>query len=246
MSEPHQELGLLSPWMNAAGSLGFSPGPAWSWPEPAGAFLTNPISYRPRSPAEGRALVQYPGGFLLHTGLPNPGFQAVLRQYADRWARSRLPVWVHLFSNTPEELYQMVRTLEETEGVAAIEFGLAPFARPEAAFELIHAAVGELPVIVNFPLTLLNEDWLEKLPAYGIAAVSLGAPRGSLIDPIGRLVSGRLYGPGLLPLVMRTVAIASRAGVPVIGGCGVRTLANGEDLLAAGAAAVQLDSPLWF
>lgn len=245
MDAPYREIGLSSPWLNAAGFLGFAPGGQWSWAEPAGAFVTNPISYRPRVVADGRALVPFRGGFLLHTGLPNPGFQAVLRRQAERWARSRLPVWVHLFSKDADELFRMVRTLEETDGVAAIELGLPPFARPETTFPLIDVAVGELPLILNFPLTLLSEEWLEELPARGVTAISIGTPRGTLLDSQGRLVSGRLYGPALLPFAVRAVAIASRSGLPVIGGCGVNRVEDGELLLAAGAAAVQLDAPLW-
>lgn len=245
MDAPYRDLGLLSPWLNAAGFLGHAPGGPWAWPESPGAFVTSPISYRPRSVADGRTFVPFRGGFLLHTGLPNPGFQTVIRRQSERWARSRVPVWVHLFSKDADELYRMVRTLEEMDGIAAIELGLAPFARPESTFPLVDAAVGELPLVLNFPLTLLSDEWLEELPARGVAALSLGAPRGTLLDSMGRLVSGRLYGPALLPFAVRAVAIASRSGLPVIGGCGINRLADGELLLAAGATAVQIDTPLW-
>ncbi|HZW05170.1 MAG TPA: hypothetical protein VFF68_14655 [Anaerolineaceae bacterium] len=245
MSADFRDLGLHSPWLNASGFLGFAPGGNWSWPEPAGGFVTNPISLHPRTPADGRNFVPYSGGFLLHTGLPNPGFQAVLRQQADRWARSRQPVWVHLLTKQADELFRMVRILEELDGIAAIELGLPPFATPENTFPLIDAAVGELPLILNFPLTLLSDAWLEELPARGVAAISLGAPRGTLVDRSGRMVSGRLYGPALLPFAARAVAIASRSGLPVVGGCGINRPTDGELLLAAGASAVQIDTPLW-
>ncbi|HPO58121.1 MAG TPA: hypothetical protein PLV53_04675, partial [Anaerolineaceae bacterium] len=113
------------------------------------------------------------------------------------------------------------------------------------AFELVTAAVGELMVVVDFPLTLFNENWLDDLPAYGVSAVCLSAPRGTLLDEQGRLVSGRLYGPALLPLAYRSLSVARRAGLPVIVGAGVSRVEDGRGLLAAGAAAVQLDSVLW-
>jgi dihydroorotate dehydrogenase (NAD+) catalytic subunit len=246
MNAQFQDLGLLSPWLNAAGTLGFSPGAnAWPWPEPAGGFVTNPVSLRPRHAAEGRACIPYAGGFLLHTGLPNPGLGNVLRLHADRWDRSRIPVWVYLLSNDPQELHQMMRTLEEVEGVAAIEVGIPPFAGPQQAFQLVDAAAGEKPVIINFPLTILSEAWLEELPEHGAFAISLGPPRGTLLDSHGRLVSGRIYGPALMPLLFRAISVAKRSGIPVIAGCGVHSLQDGNRLLTAGAAAVMLDSVLW-
>jgi dihydroorotate dehydrogenase (NAD+) catalytic subunit len=243
--EPFRELGLYTPWMNASGTLGFLPNQPWNWPEPQGGFVTNPVSLKPRSPAEGRVLVPFAGGFLMHTGLPNPGLSAVLRQSASRWARSKIPVWVQLLSNDPEELHRMVLALEEVEGVAAVVVGIHPLAERRQAFELVTAAVGELMVVVDFPLTLFNENWLEDLPAYGVSAVCLSAPRGTLLDEQGRLVSGRLYGPALLPLAYRSLSVARRAGLPVIVGAGVSRVEDGRGLLAAGAAAVQLDSVLW-
>jgi len=93
------DLELCSTWLNAASTLGFAP-PAegWNWPEMQGGFVTNPVSLNPRTPAEARAVLPYPGGCLLHTGLPNPGLKAVLRKFAERWARGSLPVWVHLLA----------------------------------------------------------------------------------------------------------------------------------------------------
>ncbi len=102
------DLELSSPWLNAAGALGFAPGAdGWSWPEMQGGFVTNPVSANPRTPAETRAALSYPGGSLLHSGLPNPGLKGVLRKYAERWARSSLPVWVHLLGDGPEEIHRM-------------------------------------------------------------------------------------------------------------------------------------------
>ncbi|MGD0003096.1 MAG: hypothetical protein ABSE06_02575 [Anaerolineaceae bacterium] len=239
-----QGLELRSPWLNAAGSLGFTPPEKWGWSEPMGAFVTNPVSLFTRTPAEERAVIPFPGGFLLHSGLPNPGLKGLLAG-ARRWQRAAAPVWVHLIGDTPEEIERMVRAMEGLEAVSAIELGIAPQAEPEQALRLAQAGVGELPLVVNFPLTAAGEAWVDKLAGLGASAVSLGAPRGLLPGANGKLTGGRLYGPAILPLALAAVHALRRQALPVIAGGGVYRKADGEALLAAGTTAVQLDSVLW-
>jgi dihydroorotate dehydrogenase (NAD+) catalytic subunit len=238
-----QDLDFRSPWLNAAGSLGYSPPETWAWSEPIGAFITNPVSLFPRTPAEERAVIRFPGGFLLHSGLPNPGLKGLLAG-ARRWERAAVPLWVHIFGDTPEEIEHVVRALESQEVVSAIELGIGPRVDPDLAINLVRAGVGELPLVVNFPLTAVSEGWVDKLAGLGASAVSLGAPRG-LLPKGSKLIAGRLYGPAILPLALAAVHALRRQPLPVIAGGGVYRKADGEALLAAGAVAVQLDSVLW-
>ncbi|NUM45002.1 MAG: hypothetical protein HUU38_09865 [Anaerolineales bacterium] len=227
-----------SPLWNAAGTLGFALPKRSPFSTGLGAFVTNPISWGPRTPAHGPRLVTYPGGVLLHTGLPNPGFRAVLRQFAGQWARSPLPVIVHLVAESPETVQRMVRQLEEVEGVAGIELGLPPDADPAYLTELLHAARGELPLIVR-----LSPE--EDVPLPQPEVISLGAPRGTLPGAEGVWVQGRLMGPGLFPLSLHAARKWHARGIPFIAGGGVYHPTQAEALLAAGAAAVQLDLCLW-
>jgi dihydroorotate dehydrogenase (NAD+) catalytic subunit len=241
-----QPLDFRSPWLNAAGSLGYAlrPTESWAWSEPIGAFITNPVSLYPRTPAEERAVIPFPGGFLLHSGLPNPGLKGLLKG-ARLWEDSPVPLWVHIIGDTPEEIEHMVRVLESYESVSAIELGIGPQAGPELTLKLARAAVGELPLVVNFPLTAAEEGWVDKLAGLGVSAVSLGAPRGLLPGASGKLIAGRLYGPAIFPLALAALRSLRRQPLPVIAGGGVYRKADGEACLAAGAAAVQLDSVLW-
>src|SRR5512139_417108 len=100
---PKNDLTLATPLMNAAGSLGFAPDTrAGIDLARLGLFITNPISLKARVPAHGERFLSYPGGFLLHTGHPNPGFREVIKRNAAHWARSSLPVVVHLLAETPD------------------------------------------------------------------------------------------------------------------------------------------------
>lgn len=238
-------LDLPSPWLNAAGMLGFTPpAQAWNWPRPQGAFITNPISLKARQPAGHRALIPFPGGVLLHSDLPNPGLRRVLREHASAWRRASLPVWPHLFGE-PEEIAAMVRILEEVEGVAALEISIPLQAGREEAAALLRAARGELPLVACLPLQLAHAAWLAELGSAGASALHLDAPRGALPDARGSLVRGRLYGAGLLPQVLEGLQAAQKTGLPVLVGGGIENPADGELLLRAGALGVAVDVALW-
>jgi dihydroorotate dehydrogenase len=245
MSASKQDLDLKSPWINAAGMQGFRPPKEWAWPEPQGAFVTNPVSLARRTPAEARACLPYPGGFLLHTGLANPGLREVLKQQTSRWMHSSAPVWLSLLADGPDDLARMVRMLDGHEEITAVEVGFPPQAAPRDCLSMVEAAVGDLPVVACLPLTSAGEPWLKNLAAAGASALSLGSPRGTLVGPEGRQVSGRMYGPSLFPLALAALKAALPTGLPVIAGGGVYRIEEGQTLLSSGAWAVQLDAVLW-
>lgn len=228
----------VSPLLNAAGTLGFALPKRSPFQTLLGAFVTNPISWGPRTPAQGTRLMPYPGGVLLHTGLPNPGFRQVLRQFASLWGRMTLPVIVHLLAERPDDLQRMVRQLEEVEGVAGIEIGVPPEADSAYLTEILAAARGELPLILR-----LSPD--AGLPPILPDAVSLAPPRGTLPGMGSAFVSGRLLGPGMLPMALYAVRAWQDAGVPILAGGGVSHPTQADAFLTAGAAAVQLDLCLW-
>ena len=59
-----QDLTFSTPYMNAAGTLGFAPDYRAPVPwDSSGAFVTNPLSLRARKPTTNPALIENPGGF---------------------------------------------------------------------------------------------------------------------------------------------------------------------------------------
>jgi dihydroorotate dehydrogenase len=233
------------PLMNAAGSLGFSPDlhNLMDWSR-LGAFITNPVSLTPRTPAHGNRFTEFPGGLLLHTGYPNPGINQVMRQYAAHWRRSPIPVFVHLLARNPDEVAAMTRRLELVEGVMGLEVGVDSDSSVDLVTTLAQAAYGELPVIIRLPM----EHCIELAKAAintGAAAISLAPPRGAYPAVGSELVRGRLYGPAILPLALKMVHELSQLGIPVIGAGGVYSQQHANAMLAEGALAVQLDSVFW-
>ena len=247
-----RDLYFSKPLMNAAGSLGFAPDPRTGMPFVSfGAFVTNPLSLRPRHPTAKPQIIEYPGGFLLHTGLPNPGFNSAIRKYASRWDKSELPVIVHLMADRPEETQRMVRMLESQENVMAAELGFAPLLAGDIILLTLEMCLGEVPLIFSLPVEqVLNLG--PRLVQEGAQAISISAPRGALPLPTttapsksGELTTGRLYGPSLFPRTLETVYSAAKLGLPIIGAGGVWSKENADAMLSTGALAVQLDAVMW-
>jgi dihydroorotate dehydrogenase (NAD+) catalytic subunit len=242
-----RDLYFSKPLMNAAGSLGFAPDTrACISFDSFGAFVTNPFSLRPRVPAAKPEILEYPGGFLLHSGLPNPGFRTGMKRYASRWDKSNLPIIVHLMADRPEETQRMVQMLEMHENVMAAELGFAPLLADDILLLTLEMCRGELPLIFSLPV----EQVLSlgpRLIQEGAQAISISAPRGALPLPPSPspLITGRLYGPSLFPRALETVYSAAKLGLPVIGAGGVWTKENAEAMLSVGALAAQVDAALW-
>ena len=264
-----RDLYFSKPLMNGAGSLGFVPDPrAGIALESFGAFVTNPFSLRPRKPAAKPEVIEYPGGFLFHSGLPNPGLNTGLKNYSAKWSRSDLPIIVHLMADRPEETQKMVRSLEIQENVMAVELGFAPLLANDIILLTLEMCLGELPLIFSLPV----EQVLSlgpRLIQEGAQAISIATPRGTLpLSPFpshrfdyaqaalttvpmlsgsekGELITGRLYGPSIFPRTLETVYSAAKLGLPIIGAGGVWSKEHADAMLSAGALAVQVDAALW-
>ena len=240
-----RDLYFSKPLMNASGSLGFTPDTRTGVSlEPFGAFVTNPFSLRPRLPAAKPELIEYPGGFLLHTGLPNPGMNAGLKKYSAKWSRADLPIIVHLMADRPEETQRMVRMLESQENVMAAELGFAPLLADDIILLTLDMCVGELPLIFSLPIEQVLSLGPRLMQA-GAQAISISAPRGALATDSTSLITGRLYGPSLFPQTLETVSNAAKLGLPIIGSGGIWSKENADAMLSAGALAVQVDAALW-
>ncbi|HEX9720564.1 MAG TPA: HisA/HisF-related TIM barrel protein [Ramlibacter sp.] len=242
-------LALKSPVLNAAGTLGFADEYAGLIDfSLLGAFVTNPITARPRTPARGEHARQFDGGVLIHTGLPNPGIGEAVRHHARRWARLACPVVVHLAATMPEEVAAGIERLEALENVAGVEIGLRDDVEAAEAEALLAAAarLASLPVLARLPL-LAAEKLAGAAARAGVQAVVVGGPpRGALPTPEGGWLAGRVYGPAVLPLALQAVrAVAGRLDLPVIGAGGIHRAEDAQAMLQAGAVAVQIDSAAW-
>lgn len=243
-------LALANPVMSAAGCFGF--GPEYVHlvaAESLGAVVVGPVTARPRQGAEPPRMVPISGGVLLHTGLANPGIAAVVRRYARALACVPVPVIVHVAGTSPDEAASCCRRLSSVEAVAGIELGLPDTVDPGEVADITQAActVASRPLIVRLPLS--SADALcEVAVEAGADALTVSAPpRGTVWHASsGRFVTGRLYGPYVLPQAIRALRrVAELVSLPLIGCGGVHSAEDALALLRAGAVAVQIDAALW-
>lgn len=250
---PRHKHGLLlnNPVLNAAGTLGFSHEyRGLVDPRCLGAFVTNPLTFRPRTPARPPNVVVTADGVLVHTGLPNPGVSAALRHWDREWRRLGVPVIAHLAATSPGETARSLALFERANGVGGIELGLRDDIEPAEAGQLVREALGGQPLIVRLPLARAAE-LAPTMAQAGADALTVGAPpRGAAVvagDEVGRSVAGRLYGPGQFEAALKAVAAVAALGLglPLIGAGGLYRLEDVRAMLAAGAVAVQVDAAAW-
>lgn len=238
------EIGLLTPWMNVAGFLGYLPPARTEFEAELAAFVPPVLTLQQRLPAENRALLQHSGGFLLHNALPNPGMLAAVKQYAKKWTKVKVPVWLQLFVENENEAAQMSAIADELENVLAVQVELPLRTSNKTRLAILNAAKGEKPLLAVLPAPEVERELLVGCAGLGVSGVVLAAPRGRIYAN-GSWVNGRLYGPSLLPQMVFALERNRRFGLPLIAGSGIFSVAAGEQLLNAGAAALQVDAALW-
>lgn len=242
---------VSTPVMPAAGTLGFADGyRAMIDYDKLGALVTNPVTVSARSPAAGARMIPLDAGMLLHTGLPNPGLRKVIERHRRGWAKLRIPVILHLVGTTLKQLEYAAELLDEVDEIAALELGMPDDIEQADALALVRAAAKtEKPLLVRLPFYECCQLALPVAEAGADALVLTAAPRGTARDKFsGRLVSGRIYGPLIKPLVLRIVGRMRRQipqEIPIIGCGGIHSPQDARDYIDAGAIAVQVDTATW-
>lgn len=231
--------------MNAAGTAGFVPGKGLNnqFPEIA-LFITNPISYLPRTPATQRSIIPFQGGFMVHNGHPNPGLKKVIIQYRKSWENAILPVCVNILSDEPQHIEKIVKSLENIENIAAIELGIDHSLKESNIVPMIQAAMGELPIILSLPFEFVFQEWLGRILFPEIVAISIQAPRG-VLKRNDQFFHGRLYGRSMLPLTLRAIHQLTSFDKPIFAGVGVHQESQISSLFELGAQNFQGHELIW-
>lgn len=248
---PNHKMGLSlpNPIMIASGFCGFGDAYERLIDLPAfGGIVTAPITLRPRRGSAQPRLVETRAGFIVNTGLQNPGVRRVIHHYGPRWARLGLPVIAHLAAAEPDELMRTARALSSVAALAGLELGLPQHAGLHDLELWLRAvrAGSELPLLVKLPLGS-DADLAAVAVEQGADALVIGSgPLGAAVSPrSGQTVSGHFYGPARHSLALYDFANLRDVAVPRVAAGGIHNAADVKALLDVGASAVQLDSLLF-
>ncbi len=242
---------VSTPVMPAAGTIGFGDRyKALLDFEKLGAIVTNPVTVEQWRPASGARIIPLDAGVLLHTGLPNPGLAKVISQNRRAWAKLPIPVILHLVGTTGSRLKRAIALIDDSDEIAAVELGLRDdIDEAEAVALVAEASLMEKPLLARLPFYAGFQLAMPVAEAGADALVLTAPPRGTARDPhTGRLVSGRVYGPLIKPMILRLVGRLRRQipeEIPIIAAGGIHSPQDARDYLDAGAIAVQVDAATW-
>jgi dihydroorotate dehydrogenase (NAD+) catalytic subunit len=225
-----------------------------------GGFVVKGLS---REPIEGNPpprVYESEGGMINSIGLQNIGVRAFVRDKLPALARLRTAVFANVFGYQVEDYVEVVRVLNDHEGLAAYELnvscpntchgGIYFSSDPALLSEVVEAAkrVATRPVIVKLsPNVSAIEPLARAAEASGADALSLvNTLIGLAIDARTRRPRigagfGGLSGPAIKPLALRLVYQAVQAvKIPVIGLGGIASGEDAAEFLIAGACAVEV------
>jgi dihydroorotate dehydrogenase (NAD+) catalytic subunit len=226
-----------------------------------GGFVVKGLS---REPIEGNPaprLVETASGMLNSVGLQNVGVRAFISDKLPQLARLDTAVFANVFGYQPEDYVEVLRALEDAEGLAGYELnvscpntkcgGMQFAADPVLLSEVVgmaRKAVRRRPLIVKLSPNVTDIAQMAR------AAEGSGANALSLVNTlVGLAVDARmrkpklgagfggLSGPAIKPIALRLVYQASQAvKIPVIGLGGVSIGEDVVEYLLCGAVAVQV------
>ncbi len=252
---------LRNPVIAASGTFGYGLEFAPLLPlNQLGALVTKGIS---REPIQGNAaprLFQTEGGMINSVGLQNVGVQAFVADKLPQLRKHDVPVIVNVFGYAVDDYLEVLRTLEDSGGIAAYELniscpntkegGIFFSSDPHAAASLVRRAraVATRPLIVKLspnvaaiqPLARAAEESGADALSLVNTFVSLAINQETRMAEIGNGFGG-LSGPAIKPIALRLVYETAQAvRIPVIGLGGICHGRDAVDFLVAGAGTVQV------
>ena len=216
-----------------------------------------------REPIEGNApprIYETDAGMINSIGLQNIGVRAFVREKLPALAGCGTAIFANVFGYSTEDYVEVVRVLEDHEGVAGYELNVScPNTRHGGIYfstepALLSEVVSAVRRVARRPLMVKLSPNVSAIEPLACAAESSGADAISLvntfvalaIDPHTRRPRigagfGGLSGPAIKPIALRLVCQAARAvKIPVVGLGGIRTGSDAAEFLIAGATAVEV------
>lgn len=230
-----------------------------------GGIIPKTITPQPRAGNRPWRTVETPCGLLNAIGLDNDGIDHFVSHHLPYLRKLGPPVIVSIAARTPDEFVAMVRRLEQTGDVDAVELNIScPNVTGGIDFgtdpDRCRALIGAVRAASQLPIFAKLTPNVTSIAAIAHAAADAGADALTLINTVlGLAVNwrrrrpvlgngmGGLSGPAIKPIALRCVFQAAQAvDIPIIGVGGITTTDDVMEFLVTGANAVQIGTANFF
>jgi dihydroorotate dehydrogenase (NAD+) catalytic subunit len=225
-----------------------------------GGIVVKGLSAKPMLGNPAPRMRETPGGMVNAIGLQNVGVHAFIADKLPKLREFDTAIIANIFGHAVHEYVEVIRALEDAEGIAAYELNIScpnverGGAEYSANPDLIAEVVGAARAAAKRPL------WVKLSPTIGIigltakAAESAGADAVVIANTYPSLcidshsrkshlgsTTGGLSGPAIKPITLRLVYEANRViHIPVIGLGGIETPDDIAEYIVAGATATEV------
>lgn len=225
-----------------------------------GGVVVKGLSLEPMAGAPRPRICETAGGMVNAVGLQNIGVRAFVAEKLPRLRKFNTAVFVNVFGRTASEYVEVIRILENSEGLSGYELNIScpnvdkggtEFGTDQAlAGEVVASARNE----TSKPLWVKLSPIIDRIGLIAKSCENSGADalvisntyRAMAIDPHTRKsrlgsTTGGLSGAAVKPITVRLVYEASRiVKIPIIGLGGIEKPDDVVEYMLAGAAAIQV------
>jgi dihydroorotate dehydrogenase (NAD+) catalytic subunit len=225
-----------------------------------GALVTKGLSREPIAGNPAPRLWHTDAGMMNSIGLQNVGVTAFIKDKLPKLRRYSVPVIANVFGYAEDDYTEVVRALQDAEGIAAYELNVScPNTKHGGIFfssdpQSLAALVAQVRQVATRPVIVKLSPNVASIQPFARAAAEAGADAVSLVNTFISLAIdietrvprigagfGGLSGPAIKPIALRMVYEAAQAvKIPVIGLGGIASGADAAEFLIAGAQAVEV------
>jgi dihydroorotate dehydrogenase (NAD+) catalytic subunit len=225
-----------------------------------GAIVSKGLSREPMNGNRPPRLWETESGMMNSIGLQNIGVRAFVADKLPALRQYKTPVFANVFGYALEDYEEVVRVLEDAEGLAGYELNVScPNTKHGGVFfsndpALLAGVVSAVRRVSKRPLIVKLSPNVSQIAPLALVAEENGADAISLVNTFISLAIdartrrprignnfGGLSGPAIKPIALRMVHEVYRAvKIPVVGLGGIANGVDAAEFMIAGATAVEV------